>query len=146
MQIRTYRARSLKEALQMVREDLGPETRVVQTREVRVGWWERFSRGRQFEIRTRMLTSQPLPLRRHSASSDAETNRVIEQPEPTTSDTRLEPAIANEFVDRAKCHFAGDSSSPHAGSAKLSAIDDAQDNSVSFELLTELFDGKQKWS
>lgn len=140
MQIRTYRARNLKEALQMVREDLGPETRVVQTREVRVGWWERFSRGRQFEIRTRLLTSQPLPLRRHSSSFDVETNPVTEQPNPTTSDARLETTVANEFVDRAKCHFAGDSSPPGLSSAKLLAIDDFQDNTVSFELLTELLD------
>ena len=69
MQVRTYRARSLKEALQMVQHELGPETRIVQTRELRTGWWERFAHGRQFEIRARRPGPQPLPLRRRGASS-----------------------------------------------------------------------------
>jgi flagellar biosynthesis protein FlhF len=64
MQVRSYRARSLKEALQMVQHELGPETKIVQTRELRTGWWERFARGRHFEIRARRPGPRPLPLRR----------------------------------------------------------------------------------
>jgi flagellar biosynthesis GTPase FlhF len=37
MEIRTYRAESVHEALQMVREELGPDAIVLRTREVRAG-------------------------------------------------------------------------------------------------------------
>ena len=37
--IRTYRVRSLHEALQLIREDLGPEAAVLHTREVSAGWF-----------------------------------------------------------------------------------------------------------
>ncbi len=65
MQIRTYRAKNLQQALQMVRYELGPDAKVLQTREVPTGWWERLSRGRQFEVRARRPvhpSAAPLPL------------------------------------------------------------------------------------
>jgi flagellar biosynthesis protein FlhF len=37
MEIRTYRADSIHDALQLVRRDLGPDAFVLQTREVRAG-------------------------------------------------------------------------------------------------------------
>lgn len=78
MQVRTYRARSLKEALQMVQHELGPEARIVQTRELETNWWDRFARGRQFEIRTRRPGPQPLPLRRRgSATEEGEGSRDV---------------------------------------------------------------------
>ncbi len=52
-EIRTYRAKSMQDALQMIREDLGPEATVLQSRELPTGWWERLSRGRHYEIRAR---------------------------------------------------------------------------------------------
>ncbi|MDG2384633.1 MAG: flagellar biosynthesis protein FlhF [Pirellulaceae bacterium] len=52
-QIKTYRAKSLQEALQMVRLELGPETTVLQTREVPTAWWSRMAGGRQYEIEAR---------------------------------------------------------------------------------------------
>ena len=52
-QIKTYRAKSLQEALQMVRLELGPETTVLQTRELPTAWWSRMAGGRQYEIEAR---------------------------------------------------------------------------------------------
>ena len=55
----------MQQALQMVRYELGPDAKVLQTRELPTGWWERLSRGRQFEVRARRpagLASSPLPL------------------------------------------------------------------------------------
>ena len=46
MEVRTYRARSMQDALRLVRDDLGPEAAVLQTREVRRGWLRR----RQIEV------------------------------------------------------------------------------------------------
>jgi flagellar biosynthesis protein FlhF len=37
MEIRTYRAESIQEGLRMVRDDLGPDAIVLQTRQVRSG-------------------------------------------------------------------------------------------------------------
>lgn len=42
MDLRTYRARSLQEALQMVREDLGPEASILHTRKAASGIWSWF--------------------------------------------------------------------------------------------------------
>ena len=39
MDIKTYRANSVHEALQLIRRDLGPEAIVLRTREVRAGGW-----------------------------------------------------------------------------------------------------------
>jgi flagellar biosynthesis protein FlhF len=39
MDLRTYRAWSLQDALRLVREDLGPEAAVLHTRKMRAGIW-----------------------------------------------------------------------------------------------------------
>ena len=51
--VMTCRARSLQEALDMVRTELGPETTVLNTREVPTGWWARLAGSRHFEIEAR---------------------------------------------------------------------------------------------
>ena len=38
MQVKTYRAPSIQDALQMVRADLGPDAAVLQTREIKRSW------------------------------------------------------------------------------------------------------------
>ena len=45
MELRTYRASSMQEALALVRQDLGPDAAVVHTREVGADGWLRFVRG-----------------------------------------------------------------------------------------------------
>lgn len=47
LDVKTYRARSMQEALALVRRELGPEAAVLHTREVRSGW---LRRGRQIEV------------------------------------------------------------------------------------------------
>lgn len=82
MQIRTYRARSLEQALLFVQRDLGPDARIVQARELQTGWLERFAKGRQFEIRTRAAAAtKPLPLRRCGANEPTESNNVAPSPD-----------------------------------------------------------------
>lgn len=49
MDLRTYRAWSLQEALRLVREDLGPEAAVLYTRRTAVGVWGWFGM-RQVEV------------------------------------------------------------------------------------------------
>lgn len=49
MEVKTYRAKSLQQALQWIRGDLGSEAAVLHTREVRSGLW-RWLGGRQLEV------------------------------------------------------------------------------------------------
>src|SRR5262245_17226731 len=49
MQLHTFRARSLHEALRLVREQLGPDASVLQTREVGSNW-SRWLVGTQIEV------------------------------------------------------------------------------------------------
>src|SRR3954462_4096581 len=50
MDVRTYRARSMQEALRLIREDLGPDAAVLHTREVNAGMLGGIFGGRQIEV------------------------------------------------------------------------------------------------
>jgi len=50
MDVKTYRARSMQEALQLVRQDLGSHAAVLHTRELRGGLWQRWLGLRQIEV------------------------------------------------------------------------------------------------
>ncbi len=68
MDIKTYRARSMQEALDLVRQDLGPEAAVLQTRDVRVGGLLRLLPGmRRVEVTASAEVSVPsrMPSRQH---------------------------------------------------------------------------------
>ena len=47
MQVKTYRAPSIQDALRMVRDDLGPDAAVLQTREIKRSWLSWFGKGPQ---------------------------------------------------------------------------------------------------
>ena len=50
MDIRTYRANTIQEAIQMVRNDLGPDAAVLHTRELGHGWLQRLWAKRRIEV------------------------------------------------------------------------------------------------
>ncbi|MAV37228.1 MAG: flagellar biosynthesis protein FlhF [Planctomycetaceae bacterium] len=50
MKVKTYRAPSIHDALQMVRADFGPDAAVLQTREIKRGWLPWFGRQIQIEV------------------------------------------------------------------------------------------------
>jgi len=50
MEVRNFRARSLQEALRLVREELGPEAAVLHTRELRPTLWGLWGGTRQVEV------------------------------------------------------------------------------------------------
>jgi flagellar biosynthesis protein FlhF len=50
MDVRTYRAKTMQEALAQVRGDLGPQAAVLHTREVRRGWWRWLTGRSEIEI------------------------------------------------------------------------------------------------
>lgn len=50
MEIKTFRAKSMQQALNLVRQELGPEATVLHTRELNCGIMSRLLLGRQYEI------------------------------------------------------------------------------------------------
>ena len=58
MEIKTFRAGSMQEALHQVRQSLGPNAAVLQAREVQTGFFRRLSRTRQIEV----VASADLPV------------------------------------------------------------------------------------
>ena len=59
MDVKTYRAKSMQDALRMVRTDLGPDASVLQTREIRGGILRWLVGGRQIEITASTSVSVP---------------------------------------------------------------------------------------
>lgn len=89
MEIKTYRAASLQEALAMVRQDLGPSAAVLQTREIRGGRLLRWIPGlRQVEVTASTGVNVPsrLPPRRDPNSAENGTRTAVVAREATLRD------------------------------------------------------------
>ena len=50
MEVKSYRANSLHEALQLVRKDMGPDAAVLETRKVAPSWWRGLLGHRVVEV------------------------------------------------------------------------------------------------
>ncbi len=95
MEIKTFRAKTMQEALHLVRRELGAEATVLHTRELNTGLVGRFLRGRQYEIAASadMATT---------SSRSAEPLAVSQAPVATAT---LEPAIDVDYSARYRDHF-----------------------------------------
>lgn len=78
MDVKTYRARSLQEALQLVRNDLGSQAAVLHTREVSGGLWQRIRGVREIEVTASLdvhvpsrFADEPTPGPERSVRSEA---------------------------------------------------------------------------
>ena len=71
MDVKTYRARTMQEALTLVRRELGPDAAVLQTREVRPGWLGLFGGSRQIEVVASNEVNVPSRLARRAESENA---------------------------------------------------------------------------
>ncbi|HJQ79853.1 MAG TPA: flagellar biosynthesis protein FlhF [Lacipirellulaceae bacterium] len=71
MEIKTYRAKSMRDALDLVRRELGPSAAVLHTREVNSGLLGRVLFGRQYEVAASAAVNVPsrLPAAEHRAWS-----------------------------------------------------------------------------
>lgn len=81
MELKTYRAKSLQDALRLVRRELGPNAAVLHTREVRAGWLK-LSREIEVTASTSVHVPSRMPLR--GASEHAPTlfdELVVPEPE-----------------------------------------------------------------
>ena len=84
MDVKTYRARSLQEALQQVRRDLGPEASVLHTREVGRGML-RWISGRQIEVTASATITVP--------------SRLPAQPAPFAPPSTTQPLPPADYDD-----------------------------------------------
>ncbi len=62
MQIKTFRAKTMQQALHLVRSELGTEATVLHTRELNTGLVGRFLRGREYEIAASGEEAPPTPV------------------------------------------------------------------------------------
>ena len=109
MDVRTYRARSLQEALDLVRSDLGPEAAVLQTRDLRTGGFFRLLPGmRRVEVTASANVYVPsrLPQRTRAEMdfSDANGLDLSTPPEIAPAEPIADPRqqSRNEFRDELK--------------------------------------------
>ncbi|MBN1854972.1 MAG: flagellar biosynthesis protein FlhF [Pirellulales bacterium] len=89
MNIKTFRARSLQEALDLVRRDLGPDAAILHTREVSPGIVGRMLRLRQFEVAASASVNVPsrLPerMRPNASKTDSSWKRDFRAAHPFSS-------------------------------------------------------------
>src|SRR3954471_24505574 len=82
MDVRTYRARSIQEALRLIRDDLGPDAAVLHTREVNAGMLGGIFGGRQIEVTasTEVQVPSRLPLSASPKRERREAQPFLETP------------------------------------------------------------------
>ena len=111
MEVKTYRARSLQDALQLIRSDLGSDAAVLHTRELRGGWLSRLMGHRQVEVTasatvnvpSRFAEPAPVLVADQRASSAGTDTATIARP------NRIPPADEHDyrakFRDDLKCQL-----------------------------------------
>ena len=71
MNVKTYRAKTMQDALALVRRDLGPQAAVLHTREVRAGGlWRFLNSTREIEVMASANVSVPSRLPAHDRTVD----------------------------------------------------------------------------
>jgi flagellar biosynthesis protein FlhF len=115
MDIRTYRAKSMRDALDLVRRELGPSAAVLHTRELNSGLVGRLFFGRQFEVAAAAGVNVPSRLPAAAAAETASSRRDA---------TRLPPAhldadYRSQYRDDFRHQVAGQLDELHAMVEKL---------------------------
>jgi flagellar biosynthesis protein FlhF len=80
MDVKTYRANSMREALQLVRQELGPEAAVLRTREVGNGWLGWMRGGPKFEVWASSKVSVPSRLQRTQVQDSSVNGNLFTPP------------------------------------------------------------------
>jgi len=103
MEIKTYRAATMHEALAMVRDDLGPDAAVLHTREVRAGGWFGWLGGaRQIEVTASAGVNVPSRLPPRMQAEEAPGARVATAAAPafaTVSPPVLPEEVKGQLTD-----------------------------------------------
>ncbi len=124
MDIKTYRAKSMRDALELVRRDLGPAAAVLHTREVNSGPLGRLVFGRKYEVAASASVNVPSRL---PAGLQGEVSGVgcqVSENLPLTPDTRhptpaLDADYRSRYRDDIRRQVAGQLDELHAMVEKL---------------------------
>ncbi|MCC6494351.1 MAG: flagellar biosynthesis protein FlhF [Pirellulales bacterium] len=108
MDIKTFRAKTMPQALDLVRRELGPEAMVLHTRELHGGLLGRMFRGRSYEI---AATPYPPPANRAARGENSEPRgrESVQQQTPAIQPT---PALAREGPARGARSLEGPPTQP----------------------------------
>ena len=98
MEVKTYRAKSMQEALTLVRSDMGPEASVLQTRELKAGLWGWLRGGREIEVTASREVHVPsrLPAATTAVTPDCKTDTPCIPP----AEEDYRPTLRDDFQDR----------------------------------------------
>lgn len=142
MTIRTYRARSIHDALDMVRRELGPDASVLHTREVRsglLGWLG----AKEVEVAASATIQVPTRIRKRQ-QPPAATTADSQPPAPTTPPDDFRSRIRESLKDDAdRAHSMVEELSRRADST--AGADSGEGHGVSkrfFEVFTDLIDAE----
>ncbi len=105
MEIKTYRAATLQDALQLVRQELGPDAAVLRAREVAGSLWQRLRGQWQIEVTAATDVAVPPRLPRESVASPSTATAVVETPivsPPIISDPTAFDRTASDHSDSAR--------------------------------------------
>jgi flagellar biosynthesis protein FlhF len=124
MNIKTYRARSMRDALELVRRELGPAAAVLHTRELNAGLVRRMLFGRQYEVAASAGVNVPsrLPDTVHTAADvgyqtlTPDTRHLTPSPVPQA---HLEVDYRSQYRDDFRHQVAGQLDELHAMVEKL---------------------------
>src|SRR5688572_15638393 len=129
MDIKTYRAKSMRDALDLVRRELGPSAAVLHTRELNGGLVRRMLFGRKYEVAASVGVNVPsrLPKDAEDGHAGQHTRHPIEDSLWRTPDTRhlslpqahLEVDYRSQYRDDFRQQVAGQLDELHAMVEKL---------------------------
>jgi flagellar biosynthesis GTPase FlhF len=125
MNIKTYRARTMRDALELVRLELGPSAAVLHTRELNSGIVKRLLFGRQYEVAASAAVNVPsrLPAAVQFGTDGCEVSGVgnhptishTRQPTPmTVPEAHLEVDYRSQYRDDFRTQVAGQLDELHA--------------------------------
>ena len=143
MELKTYRARSLQEALHVVRRELGPDAAVLHTREVRGGML-RWLAGRQVEVTASAGVNVPSRFPNSASGNPGEelapTGDIEDPPTPFREDLEGQIADLHSMVEDL-CRRSGErSTTPELPESIFELFTDLIEAEVSEDLARELVD------
>jgi flagellar biosynthesis protein FlhF len=140
MDVRTYRARSIQDALRLIRDDLGPDAAVLHTREVNAGMLGGIFGGRQIEVTASTEVQVPSRLPQEMAETDVAASNSLAvshssyRRKPRTPIANTQGA-QNEFRSRLRENLHDDE-----GLSLLDQRAPSPRTAAMFKLLTDLVD------
>jgi flagellar biosynthesis protein FlhF len=97
MELRTYRAATMHEALALVRRELGPDAAVLHTREVRNRWLGLFPGPSRIEVTASRGVNVPSRLPRRSRPEPAMKPASVQPPAPSANEAKLSHQVQGQL-------------------------------------------------